>query len=216
MLFRSAGVPPVAEQDEWGNYAGEAEVKVTVSRFSAPDFVDMSGSAETFARIVTAEGLMSGTLVGGESYFYPDRGVTRSEFTVMLMKAAGIEASAVSATVFADDAEISVSARPYVRMAHEMGLTDGWIKEGRQVFGGGEEITLAEAAVMTARLLGLDQNGAIEVSLSPGEANWARRELAALSRAGFYLSGSGTLDRAGAAELLCGVMKIAEAGGMKK
>ncbi len=205
-------------RDEWGNYAGEAEVRVTVSRFSAPDFADMSGSAETFARIVSAEGLMSGTLVGGESYFYPERGVTRSEFTVMLMQAAGIKADEEMKTVFADDAEISVSARPYVLKAHEMGLTDGWIENGMQVFGGGEEISLAEAARMTARLLGLDYGSALQVSLSPGEANWARQELAALANAGFALGGgsSSILDRASAAELLCGVMKIAEAGGMRR
>lgn len=205
-------------RDEWGNYAGEAEVRVTVSRFSAPDFADMSGSAETFTRIVTEAGLMSGTVVGGESYFYPERGVTRSEFTVMLMKAAGIDAEGGASTVFADDAEIPVFARPYVRKAHEMGLTDGWIEDGRQVFGGGEEISLAEAARMTARLLGLEYDSALEVSLTPGEANWARRELAALARAGFVLGdgASSILDRAAAAELLCGVMKIADAGGLKK
>ena len=205
-------------RDEWGNYAGEAEVKVTVSRFSATEFADMSGSAETFARIVSAEGLMSGTMVGGESYFYPERGVTRSEFTVMLMQAAGIRVDEDLKTVFADDEEISVSARPYVRKAHEMGLTDGWIEDGKQVFGGNEEISLAEAAVMTARLLGLEYDSALAVSISPGEANWARREIAALANAGFLLGEGKTsvLDRASAAEILCGVMKIAGAGGKKR
>ena len=204
-------------RDEWGDYAGEAEVRVTVSRFSAPDFSDMSGSAETFARIVSEEGLMSGTLVGGESCFYPERGVTRSEFTVMLMQAAGIKAEGDASTVFADDAEIAASARPYVLKAHEMGLTHGWIEDGVQVFGGGEEISLAEAAVMTSRLLGLGYGSAIEVSLSPGEANWARRELAALKKSGFRLGGeaSESLDRATAAELLCGVMRIAAGGGAR-
>ena len=71
---------------------------------------------------------------------------------------------------------------------------------------------------MTARLLGLEYDSAIAVSLSPGEANWARREIAALARAGFLLGEgkSSALDRAGAAEILCGVMKIAEAGGLEK
>ena len=205
-------------RDEWGEYASEAEVKVTVSRFSAPDFTDMAGSAETFARIVSEEGLMSGTLVGGESYFYPDRGVSRSEFTVMLMQAAGIKADEDLKTVFADDADISVSVRPYVAKAYEMGLTDGWIEDGKQVFGGDGEISLAEAARMTARLLGLEYDSAIAVSLSPGEANWARHEIAALANAGFLLGdgASSALDRASAAEILCGVMKIADAGGLSR
>jgi hypothetical protein len=205
-------------RDEWGNYAGEAEVRVTVSRFSAPDFADMSGSAETFARIVSSEGIMSGTAVGGQQYFYPERGVTRSEFTVMLMEAAGIEAEGGVSTVFADDADIAASVRPYVFKAYEMGLTDGWIEGGAQIFGGDEEISLAEAGVMVSRLLRLGYDSAIEVSLSPGEANWARRELSALANSGFILGdgASEPLDRATAAEILCGVMRIAEAGGLIK
>jgi len=206
-------------RDEWGNYAGEAEVKVTVSRFSAPDFADMSGSSETFARIATAEGLMSGTTVGGVDCFYPERGVTRSEFTVMLMSAAGIEVEDGEIGVFADSAEISASAMPYIAAAYKLGLTDGWIIDGKQMFLPDEEISLAEAARMTAHLLGIEYGGAVEVSVSPGEARWAKYEIAALCSAGFSLvdgsvTSSAVLDRETAAELLCGVMKIAEAGGV--
>ena len=77
-------------RDEWGSYAGEAEVNVTVSRFSAPDYADMAGSSETFARICEAEGLMSGTVYGNGTHFYPEKGMTRAEFTVTLLTAAGI------------------------------------------------------------------------------------------------------------------------------
>ncbi len=206
-------------RDEWGSYAGEAEVKVTVSRFGTPEFADMSGSAETFARIVTSEGLMSGTLVGGEEYFYPTRGVTRSEFTVTLMMAAGIEADGENICVFADSEDIPAAARPYVSKAYEIGLTDGWIVGGKQIFMPDEEISLAEAAMMTSRLLGLEYEGAVEVSASIGEASWAKYEIAALCSAGFSLGGdtftsSTPLDRAAAAELLCGVLRIAEDGGV--
>lgn len=206
-------------RDEWGNYAGEAEVKVTVSRFSAPDFADMSGSAETFARIVSAEELMSGTTVGGVDYFYPERGVTRGEFTVMLMSAAGIDPEGGEIGVFADCDDIASSAVPYVAAAYKLGLTDGWIIDGEQMFLPNEEISIAEAARMTAHLLGIEYSGAVEVSVSLGEASWAKYEIATLCSAGFLLGGesvtsSTVLDRASAAELLCGVLRIAEDGGI--
>ncbi len=207
-------------RDEWGSYAGEAEVRVTVSRFGTPEFADMSGSSETFARIVTSEGLMSGTLVGGEEYFYPTRGMTRSEFTVTLMIAAGIKADeSNAATVFADYGDIPASARPYVAKAYELGLTDGWIVGGEQIFQPNGEISLAEAAMMTSRLLGLEYDSVVEVSASLGEASWAKYEIAALCSAGFSIDRSGItsntpLDRASAARLLCGVLYIAEDGGI--
>lgn len=203
-------------RDEWGNYAGEAEVKVTVSRFSAGDYADMSGSSETFARIASAEGLMSGTLVGGEEYFYPDREVTRSEFTVTLMMAAGYDLDAADAEcVFADADSIPASALPYISKAYELGLTRGWIVDGEQLFLPNEPISLAEAAHMTARLLGIEYDGAVEVSL--GSASWAKYEIAALCSAGFALRqvlSSEMLDRAHAAEIFCGVLNIADDGGI--
>lgn len=209
-------------RDEWGNYAGEAEVKVTVSRFSEGDYADMSGSAETFARIASAEGLMSSTLVGGERYFYPDREVTRGEFIVTLMMAAGYELDGLDAEyVFADAEDIPASALPYIAKAYELGLTNGWIVDGEQVFLPNETISLAEAAHITARLLGLEYDGAVEVSSSLGSASWAKYEIAALCSAGFSIpagdiSASEALDRARAAEIFCGVMNIADDGGIAK
>lgn len=206
-------------RDEWGRYSGEAEVRISVSRFGTSEYADMSGSAETFARIATAAGLMSGTLVGGEERFYPERGVTRSEFTVDLLMAAGLKPEGDSCTVFADSADISASALPYVALAYELGLTNGWIRDGEQKFLPNEEIGLAEAALMTSRLLGLGREGVIEASSPLGGASWAGRELAALCSAGFAIDKVGVtsntpLDRAGAAKLLCGVLSIAASGGI--
>ncbi len=204
-------------RDEWGNYAGEAEVKVIVSRFSAPDYADMAGSAETFARLCEAEGLMSGTAYGNESYFYPEKGMTRAEFTSTLLTAAGIAPDNDASLPFADSESIAASVRPYIAKAYELGLSDGWIEDGVQVFGANEEITLAEAAHMTALLLGVGYDGAIEVSL--GGANYARYEIAALCSAGFgssfaEASANSLLCRADAAEIFCGVLSVARAGGI--
>ncbi len=205
-------------RDEWGAYAGEAEVKVVVSRLSSPDYADMAGSAETFARLCESEGLMSGTAYGDADYFYPEKGMTRAEFTVTLLTAAGIAPDAESECNFADKDEIPASARGFVAKAAEIGLSNGWIKGGEQVFEPNREITLGEAARMTALLLGIDYDGAVEVSL--GGANYARYEIAALCSAGLgepfaKATPNGVLTRADAAEILCGVLSIARAGGIE-
>ena len=204
-------------RDEWGNYAGEAEVNVTVSRFSAPDYADMAGSSETFARICEAEGLMSGSVYGGGTNFYPEKGMTRAEFTVTLLTAAGITPDREAECSFSDAADVPASARAYVATAQELGLTRGWIKNGEIVFEPNGEITLAEAAHMTALLLGLNSDRAVEVSV--GGANFARYELDALCSAGVAgafldVSPSEPLCRADAAEIFCGVLALARAGGV--
>lgn len=209
-------------RDEWGNYAGEARVSITVSRFLEDDFADMSGREETDARLVSAAGLMGGVTIGGERYFYPERTMTRSEFVSSLMMAAGYEykEGEDNAAVFADCADIPTVARPYVSAAYREGIVSGWIVDGEQLFLPDEEITLAEAAVMVSRLLSLDTDIAAEVSA--GAANWAREELAVLCFAGFRVSdapqsvtASKRLTRAEAAGLLGGVLAVAEAGGIK-
>jgi hypothetical protein len=70
---------------------------------------------------------------------------------------------------------------------------------------------------MTALLLGVGYDGAIEVSL--GGANYARYEIAALCSAGFgssfaEASANSLLCRADAAEIFCGVLSVARAGGI--
>ena len=204
-------------RDEWGNYAGEAEVSVTVSRFTAPDYADMAGSSETFARICEAEGLMSGSVYGGGTNFYPEKGMTRAEFTVTLLTAAGIAPDREAECSFSDAADVPASARAYVATAQKLGLTRGWIKNGEIVFEPNGEITLAEAAHMTALLLGLNSDRAVEVSV--GGANFARYELDALCSAGVAgafldVSPSEPLCRADAAEIFCGVLALARAGGI--
>ena len=204
-------------RDEWGNYAGEAEVNVTVSRFSAPDYADMAGSNETFARICEAEGLMSGTVYGKDTHFYPEKSMTRAEFTVTLLTAAGIAAEGEAECSFADKNDITASALPYIATAQKLGLTSGWIIDGEQMFMPNAEITLAEAAHMTALLLGLNSDRAVEVSV--GSANFARYELSALCSAGiagafFDVAPSEVLSRADAAEIFCSVLAIARSGGI--
>ena len=160
---------------------------------------------------------MSGSVYGNGTHFYPEKGMTRAEFTVTLLSAAGIAPDSNTECIFSDKADVPASALPYVTKAFELGLTKGWILDGEQVFLPQDEITLAEAAHMTALLLGLDSDLAVEVSV--GSANFARVEIAALCSAGIAgsfseVAPSDLLTRADAAEIFCGVLAIARAGGI--
>ena len=207
-------------RDKWGNRAdGETAVSVRVTLRGGRDgFDDLSGSVfESMALRVAEAGIMGGTEVGGKSCFYPEQTVSRSEFLVMAMTAAGIaDLPTRDTTVFADDEEIPASAKPYIGAAYELGVCDGWIKDGEQCFLPDETITVAEAAVITAGLLGIKADGDSEAGLTVDSVPaWASAEFGAMKAAGFVGAGlDGTarskLDRIGCAELLCAIMRYNE------
>ncbi|MCQ2354663.1 MAG: S-layer homology domain-containing protein [Clostridia bacterium] len=210
-------------RDSLGNYAdGTAKVSVNVSRYNVPvDFADMSGAAECAALTVTAAGLMSGTQTGSTCYFNPDQTVSRAEFIVMLMTAAGMKNMPdADKTVFSDDADIQSAMKPYVAAAYELGYTNGWIVDGKQCFKPNEPITTAEAAVLTAAVLGIPTDDAVPASAagSLGAPSWAKDAVSTLTAGGFSLTALSAdkvtagklLDREDAAVLLCAVMRCTE------
>ena len=69
---------------------------------------------------------MGGTEVGGKNYFYPSQTVSRSEFLVMAMTAAGIkDLPACDVTVFADDGDIPQPSRTSARHILSASATGG-------------------------------------------------------------------------------------------
>lgn len=209
-------------KDSFGKYAdgkGCATVTVSVSRYSTSvDYADMSGAEECAALTVTAAGLMNGTKLDSGYYFNPDMTVSRAEFLVMVMSAAGIGSlPKADKTVFADDDAILPSMKPYVAAAYELGFTDGWIVDGKQCFCPSEPITVAEAAVLTAAVLGIPTDDAVPVSADwdTGSPNWAKDAVTVLTAGGFSLTGLSDeritagklLDRKAAAVLLCAVLR---------
>ena len=209
-------------RDKWGERADDAAtVSVTVSRrASGEGFADMEGSVfESTALRVSAAGIMGGTEVGGKNYFYPSQTVSRSEFLVMAMTAAGIkDLPACDVTVFADDGDIPASAKPYIGAAYTLGVCDGWIKDGKQCFLPDEPITVAEAAMLSAGLLEIRTDGAAEAwADSDGVPAWAASGFGTMRAAGFVGAGFGgsarsKLDRERCAELLAAIMRYAASG----
>ena len=207
-------------RDKYGNYSAAANVnlKVTVAGTSIT-YADMEGSeAYNAALTMTETGVMSGTQVGNQYYFYPQETVSRAEFLVMAMNAAGITAvPACEATVFADDADIPASMKGYVAAAYEMNYISGSLVEGKLCFLPNEEITRAQAAVMLSNIVGL-----CDVAVTPTFADhseipvWASEAIYSLNAAGImnsqagYISPVDKITRAQTAQMLAAAMAYVE------
>ncbi len=207
-------------RDPYGNYSAAATVdlKVTLAGTSVT-YADMKDSAAYNAALtMTEKGVMSGTQVGNQYYFYPESSVSRVEFLVMAMNAAGItDVPACETTVFADDADIPESMKGYVAAAYEMKYISGSLNEGRLCFLPNEEITRAQAAVMLSNIVGL-----CDVPVTPTFADrseipvWASEAIYSLNAAGImnsqagYISPTAKITRAQTAQMLTAAMEYVE------
>lgn len=141
--------------DKYGNCSEEVPVSLRVTeRGTADVYTDLDGCwAENAALTVCDKGIMTGTAVGDKFVFEPYRNVSRSEFLVMAMNAAGIKpASDIpdnAEAVLSDVADIPSYHRAYVSTALECGIIGGC---GENEYGAAFEpqrdITRAEAAVI--------------------------------------------------------------------
>lgn len=201
-------------RDEYGSFAlGVGEVNIKISRYSEVGFSDTDGILETAARTVSEYGIMSGTRVGESLCFYPDLGITREEFIVCAMMAAGIDASPegeASITVFEDWSAVSPEAEEYLMTAYQMGMLCGLVEDGRHVLLPNEEISIGEAAIFTASILGLESELAVNAPSQSGASALGREELSALLASGIVVCSqesetvyaSRSLSRGEAAQLL--------------
>lgn len=203
-------------RDKYGNYSAAATVNLKVSVCgTSVTYADMDGSqAYNAALTLTEAGVMSGKQVGNRYYFYPTETVSRVEFLVMAMNAAGItEVPDCTTTVFADDAEIPSTMKGYVAAAYEMKYISGSLSDGKLCFLPNEEITRAQAAVMLSNIVGL-----CDVAVTPTFADtseipvWATEAIYSLNAAGImtgqggYISPVAKLTRAQTAQMLAAAM----------
>lgn len=200
-------------RDHYGNYATPATVTVTVEERGAhPEYRDLPTSLDLAGMVLSKENIMLGTLVGDGMYFDPEGGVSRADFIVMAMKAAGIAPRAgLLHTVFEDDAEIAEGVRPYVATAQEAGYIVGHFGEEGLMLDPNAEISRGEAAVILSRVLGatLPVGGGLSYADADTLPIGCRSATLALCAAGIYprdgeglLSVSDPLDRAAAADML--------------
>ena len=204
-------------RDEYGNYSGIATVSVTVKdRATETVFDDMIGSPrEGDALIAAAAGVMQGRIAGDSRLFDPAGSVTKTEFVVMAMKAAGIAPRAgLTHTFFENDADFSDEVRGYLATAQKRGIIVGTFLDNGLFFDGDSPITAAEAATVVYRVSGGDP-GAIPVgSTSSDVPVFARTAVASLEARGMLdgieraaFCGNAPLTRAEAASLVAAMIE---------
>ena len=209
-------------RDKYGYYSGSATVSLTVSRASTEIvYSDMVGnSANNAALTLTENGIMSGAQKGDRNYFEPSGEVSRVDFTVMLMKSAGITDLPNVKAGFFDDSDISDSAMPYVAAAKQLGYIDGSKNDaGELCFLPDEALTRAEAALIVSRVIDSGKllgSNAVTPSFSDAKdiPVWAETSVANLNQLGILYDDNGRIDatgklsRADAAVMLAAVLKL--------
>ncbi|MBR2479507.1 MAG: S-layer homology domain-containing protein [Clostridia bacterium] len=209
-------------RDKYGNYSGSANVSLTVSRASTEIvYSDMVGSSANNAALTLAEnGIMNGVQKGEQLCFEPSGEVSRVDFTVMVMKSAGITDLPDAKAGFFDDSDISASAMPYVAAAKQLGYIDGVKNEaGELCFLPNEALTRAEAALIVSRVIDSGKLlGSNAASPSFSDAKdvpvWAETSVANLNQLGILSDDNGRIDAAGklsradAAVMLAAVLKL--------
>ena len=205
-------------RDIYGNYSAATTVSLRVmTSGTSVTYVDMANSKASNAAIALTEaGVMSGTQVGNQHFFYPERTVTRAELLVMAMNAAGITDVPVSeVTGFDDDADISPAMKGYVATAYTMGYISGTLKDGKLCFLPNEEINRAEAAVMICAILGEKSSGVVPTFADGADIPvWAKESIYTLNNLGImdatdgYISPTSSLTREETALILEAVMRL--------
>lgn len=142
--------------DPAGKVSREATVTITILKPSdAKQYQDTIGSDCRFAaEWMRHTGIFTGENLAEKSCFSPEKEVTRGEFVTMLVKTLDIPAEeGLVYTGYTD--EVPLWLQPYLAAAVRSGLTAGL--EHPEVFDAGAVITTAEAAVMVANGLDLQE-----------------------------------------------------------
>lgn len=128
---------------------------LALSAVEGNDFTDTANHwAVTDIHTLTANDIIVPAEYG--SFYHPDNAITRREIAIMLVRAMGLNDSAVNlsgqTTSFSDDAALQNFDKGYLYLAKELGLIGGY---GDGSFQPNAKATRAEASVMIVRLLNL-------------------------------------------------------------
>ncbi len=191
-------------RDRYGNYSTSAVVSITVSaRPASVTYADIEGhNAEADILQISMAGVMNGTRVGAENYFKPTANMSRVEFLVTAMHAAGITADDVagqSAPTFADRDDISPSMQKYVSLAVQRGYVGGKQVKGELCFCPNESISRAEAAVILSNIIGYATKDTVSAFADAGDLPaWSVKAMTSLKALGILLPTDGNANPAAA------------------
>ena len=202
--------------DSQGNCSQEATVIIRiVKQKTKVCYSDMSGSPSEYSAVMLAEnGIFVGENLAGQYVFSPDSEVSRAEFLSMCMKLTGVELLGdVTATGFADDAEIYDWLKPYVSTALKCGIISGYSDRGSAaVFDCSRPVSVSEAAVILDKTLDLTDTASVWVDYEETVPVWASQSAANLTACGMIPYNvslcSPSLTRAQAADMLVEAARI--------
>ena len=211
--------------DKYGNYSAASEVSLRIDRVRLESVIgDMGGNrAHTDAIALVEKGIMDVQKnASGALCFSPEKTVTREDFLVMAMKAAGITPDSATDGGFADDDNISASAKRYVAFARKKGYISGVESKGEYYFYPQNTVTTAEAAVIIDNIIGankyvVNKNGALSVFADKADVPaWAEDSMLSLKQVGIISGNSGylypqkELTRENAASLLGALVRLTD------
>lgn len=139
--------------DDAGN---RARVSATITAGSAQNvFADTADHwARGYASLLNQNGIMKGeTGSDGQTYFNPDRNLTRKEFAVTMARLLGLDTSYTGQTEFADDSDIPSWARGAVYAVAQAGIMQGSNNGGELYFSPDADMTRAEVMTVIGRCL---------------------------------------------------------------
>lgn len=206
--------------DAQGHTSAPAKVTVTIAKpKSGVSYADLKGSPSAAAAQTLAEdGIFTGTQIGDQYFFEPDRTVTRSEFLAMTMETAGLEAQEVTMTGFCDDASIPAWAKSYVSAGVSDGVVEGSVTADGVAFRPEAAISFNEAAAILNRVLAVS-----DVDLSAWYADrdavpsWAAQAVGNMESVSVLAAGSygsermaAAVTRGDAAQMLCAARTLLE------
>ena len=169
-----------AAEDKYGKSSDPLTVTVSVLKNTSPvRYGDVSGTEYEYPAYVLAQrGILTGQTVGGVCRFEPDAPVSRGDFIVMAMKAAGYAPGSRSSVTdaFADAAQMSEQGRGYAAAAVSAEVLTPENRDGTLLLRPGENVTRKEAADLV-RALGADVKSDGDGILTRGEAALILSEL---------------------------------------
>lgn len=134
---------------------GGMTVTIPLKLDGASPFADTQGHwGVAYMASLYHKGVFTGVTVGEELYAYPDRGVSRMEFAVLLARYLGLNAADYASVEvpFADMEQVDSWAADSVRAMYALGIVGGTTVNGQQVFNPKGTLTRAEAVTMLGRL----------------------------------------------------------------
>jgi len=186
-------------RDSYGNYSAECKVNVKIEKLrTSLVFKDMENSKYlNAALVVTEKNLLDySTDTSGIPCFMPNETVSREEFLALLMKSMGAKnVPQLSKTRFADDSDISNEYKGYIEGAFVLGIISGDAKSDGLYFYPKNEITVAEAAVIINKIIGIKTDGSLQTFKDYDEIPaWAQEDIQKLCQIGILTKENGKIN----------------------